>query len=50
MKDNFRVTKMLERLFEGNSYKKDILLLPKEHVLAVMNLTSHVSERTTTLL
>ncbi|KAF7373686.1 Kinase-like protein [Mycena sanguinolenta] len=42
-KDNTKIADMLQRLFECDSYKKDIPFLPQEHVLAVMNLTSHIT-------
>ncbi|KAF8147957.1 hypothetical protein K438DRAFT_457414 [Mycena galopus ATCC 62051] len=47
VKDNAKIAEMLQWLFERNSYKTDIPFLPREHVLAVMNLTSHVGERST---
>ncbi|KAJ6449560.1 hypothetical protein C8R45DRAFT_1114611 [Mycena sanguinolenta] len=44
VKDNAKIAEMLQWLFERNSYKADIPFLPREHVLAVMNLTSHITQ------
>ncbi|KAJ7860035.1 hypothetical protein B0H13DRAFT_2074350 [Mycena leptocephala] len=42
--DNTKIAETLQRLFELDSYKKDVPSLPKDHARAVMNLTNHMLE------
>ncbi|KAF7365851.1 Kinase-likeprotein [Mycena venus] len=40
--DNTRIAEMLQLVFELNSYKKDFVLIPREHAVAVLNLTHYI--------
>jgi hypothetical protein len=42
IKDNLKIVQILQTLFEIKSYKKDFPALPREHALAVLNLTHYV--------
>ncbi|KAJ6608649.1 kinase-like domain-containing protein [Mycena sp. CBHHK59/15] len=45
IEDNVKIAGMLRKLFESNSYKKDIPTLPQDHTLAVLNLTHYILDR-----
>ncbi|KAJ7464055.1 hypothetical protein FB451DRAFT_453740 [Mycena latifolia] len=45
LKDNAKIAGLLQRLFKLNSYKKDIPKLPREHAIAVLNLTHYTLDR-----
>ncbi|KAF7365848.1 Kinase-like protein [Mycena venus] len=42
VEDNTRIAEMLQLVFELNSYKKDFVLIPREHAVAVLNLTHYI--------
>ncbi|KAJ7888235.1 kinase-like domain-containing protein [Mycena leptocephala] len=40
--DGIKISQVLQMLFEIKSYEKDFPLLPRDHALAVLNLTNHI--------
>jgi hypothetical protein len=44
VEDNTRIAEMLQLVFELNSYKKDFVQIPREHAVAVLNLTHYVGQ------
>ncbi|KAF7355813.1 Serine/threonine-protein kinase STY8 [Mycena venus] len=42
VEDNIEIAEMLQLLFTVKSYKKDFPALPKEHAIAVLNLTHYI--------
>jgi hypothetical protein len=47
VEDNVKIAEMLQLLFEVRSYRRDLPALPKEHALAVLNLTHYVRNSST---
>ncbi|KAJ6469282.1 kinase-like domain-containing protein [Mycena sanguinolenta] len=42
IKDNLKIARVLQLLFEIKSYKQDLPALPRHHALAVLNLTHYI--------
>ncbi|KAJ7467630.1 kinase-like domain-containing protein [Mycena latifolia] len=45
LKDDAKIAGLLQRLFQRNSYEKDIQKLPREHAIAVLNLIRYTTDR-----
>ncbi|KAF7362805.1 hypothetical protein MVEN_00630300 [Mycena venus] len=43
--DRVDIARMLQRLVENTSYKREILTVPKEEAISVLNLTYHILDR-----
>ncbi|KAJ7608066.1 hypothetical protein DFH06DRAFT_1149244 [Mycena polygramma] len=45
LQDNAKIAGLLQQLVKHNSYKKDIQQLPREHAIAILNLTHYTLDR-----